>query len=766
MDGQQLRTITPSANEIIAGPAILAIEAERAVAERTAESGVRVFDRRDALVRGRVKLSNDGRRIEWRPSRPLRAGAYRLSVEELATPDGERIDERLDVPFAIIDAAVKVPDNLEIRAFRMAAPIAGGIDYRPAGDRARGESLALIKAFDRKTGEPVELALDREGKRVDLDAVRRKAAEAHAKHLGKVTPALARMMAQGPAPKGGRKRGADRGDEGKRIRVAIWLGSGDDDEEGRDKAAFLERGADDVGRRHEPARAERSAHVAQIVSRFTESTEKLLGDVRVRADRLAPVVYAELTTRQIEVLARDDDVGAIFPYDPRGFDDLTNSLAISEATAPQSAGTTGSGVRVAVWEPGPDQTGSLDIEAFYDTGQSQTSQHARLTHGIIKNTSTTDPHGYAPDCDLYSANDYDTDALAWAVGQGCTVISQSFHRDAEQTDSGLSFDDIYKDWLVLRSPYPTIVQASGNGADDEYVNHKGFNSLAVGSHDDTASAMAGSTIFRNPDSTHGDRELPEICANGTGVTVLGLTNSGTSFAAPATAGTAALVQSADAVLRSWPEGTRAILLAGARRNVSDGQWWPDVIGNVDGSDGSGALNARASVDIARNRSARDAGGTQRGYDIGRFESSDFGSDRFLKWSYNLRVPPTSWPIALFTTWKAKAVFTWNGTIDKLKILGIEFDYPIGSHLGVDVDLEIYDSRGSLVAGSWSWDNSYEIAEWTAVPGETYRIRPRKWSGTAGSWFGIAWTAIPVFRPVFELNAVNLQTVVEAMAGEG
>ncbi len=142
------------------------------------------------------------------------------------------------------------------------------------------------------------------------------------------------------------------------------------------------------------------------------------------------------------------------------------------------------------------------------------------------------PHGCAPDCSFYSANSADYAALRWALENPrlCTVISQSFHRGGtpqsgqDEEGSGiLSPDDILKDHLATILPYPTIIHAACNlnGLSVEYVNHKGFNTLSVGSHNDTATAMAPDSVFLNPTSAHGDRELPELCANGTSVSAVG-----------------------------------------------------------------------------------------------------------------------------------------------------------------------------------------------------------------------------------------------------
>ena len=322
------------------------------------------------------------------------------------------------------------------------------------------------------------------------------------------------------------------------------------------------------------------------------------------------------------------------------------------------------------------------------------------------------------------------------------MVSQSFHRASEPAPRRLSFDDIYKDWLALHWPWPTICQAAGNfwtGDPDgimppssEYVNHKGYNGLTVGNHDDTAGAMSGSSVFRNPASSHGDRELPEIAANGTDVTTVGLTMSGTSMASPAAAGAVALIQGRDATLKSWPEGCRAIMLAGAKRNIAGNTWWQDVVSSVDASDGTGATDSLEAFHIAGSRRSRNAAGTRRGWDVGTLRSRDIGANRRTTFSYFVTLSRT-----LLAPRKVKVALAWDSRIVMLSLLGLEL--PIASVLAVDLDLQVFDSRGVQVGYSGSWDNSYEIAEFTGTPGETYTIKIRRWSGSDDVWYGIAWT---------------------------
>lgn len=422
--------------------------------------------------------------------------------------------------------------------------------------------------------------------------------------------------------------------------------------------------------------------------------------------------------------------------------DLSNALAIHRSTNIQAAPTeaTGDGVKVCVFEGSPSSETDLCIADKYDATPATTSTHCRHVCGMICNTEEGSPDGFAPDSSLYLANDYSLDALTWAVQEkGCTVVNQSFHRRAEAQECTPSFDDIYKDYLALTYPWPFISQAAGNyyeGDDDdvdpiedEYVNHKGYNSLNAGNHVDDATAMVVGSVFRNPCSTHGDRELPEISANGDAVLSMGMTKTGTSMSSPCVAGVAAQLQSINATVKSWPEAMRAILMAGAERNVRDDYWYSDVLDGTDAHDGAGSLNAFNSARILKNLVRRNNAPTPVAWSCGRL-SSDHIAHGMSTFCYRMHVPHDT---NFFSTKRhMRVALAWSSTI------GGEGE-SLTSTLDVDLDVLVYDASGALVANSSSWDNSYEIVDFKATKGEDYEIRIRRWSGSSPTYYGIAWT---------------------------
>ena len=115
--------------------------------------------------------------------------------------------------------------------------------------------------------------------------------------------------------------------------------------------------------------------------------------------------------------------------------------------------------------------------------------------------------------------------------------------------------------------------------------------------------MSASSVFKNPSSPKGDRELPEIAENGTNVTAVGLTMSGTSMASPAVVGGVALLQKQQPAFGSARRKI-SLLFAGAVTNVSshagrksngtnastaNSTWWNDVRNNRDAYDGAGGV---------------------------------------------------------------------------------------------------------------------------------------------------------------------------------
>lgn len=662
--------------------------------------------------RTRVTLADDLRSVSVDTGQ-LPAGRHHLRVGDVwERRSGRRLAEDT-VEFVVIDSAAPLPDDVVVHQAARMRFAEHDVERLPLDQRGEGSFVEVFKAETRRGRKPVQLAFDEKGREVDLDRELAALTRRRLRRFGKVHPDLDAAL--------------ERGGE---VPVAIWLVEDETEpfekptrgqvrRRPKQEAALALRNVEEVRRR-----------AAEYEHEYGLSPRKEIQPAESRATTAPPVVFGRMPADAVRKLARRDEVAAVFLHETEGIDDLDDSIAIANADDAHDIGFTGDGIDVAVYEQGPDDTTNLQIADRFLTNPS-TSDHSRHTHGIIKNVEPNQPHGHAPDCNLHSANSYDLDAVQWAADEGCTVISQSFHRPSEQTSSTLSFDDIYKDRLALRWPWPTICEAAGNGPDDEYVNHKGYNRLTVGNHNDTATGMSSTTVFRNPSSGHGDRELPEISANGTGVTAVGLNMSGTSMAAPAVAGAAALVQEVNGTLRSWPEGCRAILMAGAWRNPVGGTWRSDLISGVDGVDGAGALDSKAAVDIARSRASRNGTGRRRGWDVGTVRSADLDGAGYATYVYRVTVP------RLLFSPRVKVALAWDSKVTSFTWFGL--DIPLSSQLTVDLDLSVRDSSGAVVASSASWDNSYEIAEFAARRGETYEIRIRRWSGSDDVWYGVAWT---------------------------
>lgn len=710
-------SINISPNEIVFPNATIAIETRGPLDSQSAQGGIVVRG-----TRGAVKLSRAGRRASWTPERPLTPGHHLLQVGGLLSVKRRAIADEMIIPFFVTDSLAQLPKTVRVESISRLRVGETGTERLPSDRRPDGKFIELMKGSHRKTGAPIALAFDQAGRAIDADRIFERLEANRTRKMGKLHDALfAHLEKAGPRT---------------RVPIALWLRS----EEALALGEKKERG--ETKRPSRPSISQQKA-ITLVARTFVARLSEEYGARELRADPIAPVVYAELTPGQIEEVLKHREVVGAFLHERRGIEDLSNSIAIANSDDVHTLGFKGKGVNVAVWEDGPDVTTNLSIAARFMASGFSTSEHSRHTHGIVKNIEPNKPHGHAPSCALHSANSKDLDALRWAaIDRGCTVISQSFHRSSEPGSATMSFDDIYKDWLALRWPFPTICQAAGNfWADDpddisppssEYVNHKGYNGLTVGNHDDTASAMSGDSVFRNPSSTHGDRELPEIAANGTSVTTVGLTKGGTSMASPAAAGCVALIQSVDGTLKSWPEGCRAILLAGAKRNIANNTWWQDVVANVDASDGTGAVDALEATNIAKKRRSRNAAGTSKGWDVGTLRSSDIGNNQRTTFSYSVTLGAS-----FLSPRKVKVALAWDSKIASINLFGAEI--LLGSILTVDLDLQIFDSRGNQVGYSGSWDNSYEIAEFIGKPGETYTIKIRRWSGSDNVWYGIAWT---------------------------
>jgi hypothetical protein len=179
----------------------------------------------------------------------------------------------------------------------------------------------------------------------------------------------------------------------------------------------------------------------------------------------------------------------------------------------------------------------------------------------------------------------------------------------------------------------------------------------------------------------------------------GQTDSGTSFAAPMVAGTAARLIERKPFLGIWPEQLRAILMSSAVNNIEGATRLSDV-------DGAGmmAVNTAAAI-LDDNRH----GG--RHVDCSTFGRSQVVSSTTLRADQRLR-----------------AAISWTA------------DPSAADHANrpsADLDLEVRGPSGSVFSSSF--DNTSEIADFSAPTTGTYEIRVVNFRCARSTFVGWAHT---------------------------
>jgi hypothetical protein len=234
----------------------------------------------------------------------------------------------------------------------------------------------------------------------------------------------------------------------------------------------------------------------------------------------------------------------------------------------------------------------------------------------------------------------------------------------------------------------------------------------TGTGDDRLWYAAGGdgASYRDPSNTawnqHGDYNKPNVSAPAVSVrTANGTTGSGTSIASPIVAGIAAQLVARAPSLAAWPEGTRALIMAGAVRRVP-------LAGGGRSSDheGVGTVSAHWS-----NR-ALDSG-IWGGWTIGTLDS---GGDRYER------------SISVVKGQPVRVALAWSSHTSGSSNLGKS------DVLTADLDLVVRQPNGA-VSGSFTIDNSYEWVDVTANATGTMRLEVRSSRFDASQEpFGLAW----------------------------
>ena len=587
-----------------------------------------------------------------------------------------------------------------------------------------GRELTAVKTLDPQTGKLESLAFER-GAEADVAAALAAEEQARFAAIGNLLPALAKQLDAG-------------GQE--RVKVLMRFAI---EEPFLDKSPFFDKSralsAADGARFELAARSANQRLMARAATLLDEKLSLLgVAEQRVLA-RSGPFVAVELPAEAVRQLSRDRGIAFIGPHGEKPIKDVPTvpeSLPTTRTDWIQGQGDKGAGVKIAVLESGYPvvSLSCFKIVALHDYAQGF-DDHVTFSPGLIGNRYNNGAcngtwTGYAPEASVVMANSDDyVDSFEWAKNQNINVVTMSWHYPSEEDEGGLHSRDIFFDYWTTQPPYPIVFTSAGNQAElGAYASGKGYNIMGVGNvanDDDTdrcLDVIRPTSSFKDPTSPHSDREVPAIASPGTSHALLGSTFGGTSAATPVTASIAADLLSRNTLLKSWPEATRAILLATANYQGADDQNWAK---SLEGKDGTGMTNAYYAGLTA---DTRETGTTSqfRAHDYGTMTNASF-SGGYLTKTWKAKGSSTSSRVRVALVWNSKVAATGGE--------------PTSSVLDADLDLIVQAPNGSTVASSTSYDGAYEFVEFSPSVSGDYTIKVRGLTVPANftRYYAVAWT---------------------------
>lgn len=659
----------------------------------------------------------------------LPSGRYRVKINAFHDEEGQCLNEHpMRVIIFIRKMCGQVSSDLRIlHVVHLAVGELSTARLKPGEAAPDGTSyLETVRLAHRQTHNIQSLAFDADGKAVDGDQILQDVHKRRHAKFGTIEERLWELIQE-----------ADR--EAK-LDVVVWP------KFDRDKADLDWTKAPDG--HHILAFQRPKAELMTIIKGFE-------ADIQEHFE--LPPITTKLTKDQVQQLAKSEDVCMIFSGEQQAqcCGSSASLLETNRGDRAQSLGYSGKGVKVAIHEFGkiyPENAPYVQYAAVFtedpklqvgEVPPGAVDYHLAMTSAIVRSVKNNKPYGYAPGCTLYIANEFgyqDERALYWAIiTNKCTIVNESY---GDKLSYGyMKAGDVLRDYYASHPPFPLIVQAGGNMTltSGAFVAPKGYNGLKVGGHNESGDEMArdedGEKIsaYKNPlpinQRPTTDRELPDIIARGENVDIIGHHATGTSFAAPAVSGVAALIQGIHPFLQQSPVACRAILYTSAGRqigNYSDATWSVNVSEHHDLEDGAGILDGEAAVKIARNRAPRNGPAQMLpGWDVGFLKPADFLPNSWSKFSYKVRTPNQK-------SLTFRAALAWNSTVAS----------GAGpSTLTINNNLFVYNSGTRAAAGfSASFDNSYEIVEFPALPNHVYEIYIQQTDNPTGAntWYGIAW----------------------------